>query len=108
MIWGWGRVGVVLGFLVLMRTPHDSCTARIRSKENENAKVVIELKLRLSTSTQVKNLIGQIVMYKKDVKALFVVLIDPDPNQLAELEQVVEESFEEENVDVMVFDFEGV
>lgn len=60
----------------------------VKNKENDD-KVVVELKFRLKGQNESHRLLGQILNYSEDAKALFVVLIDPEPNTLAEFEQVV-------------------
>lgn len=78
---------------------------RVENRESGVA-VAIELKFRLSSSSEANRLLGQIIRYTSDVKALFVVLVDSDPNQLAEIEKLLEEKFEGDNVELIAFDME--
>ena len=54
--------------------------------KNAETQVVIELKLYLSSANEARRLIGQIASYAEDADAIFVVLIEPDPNLADEIE----------------------
>lgn len=60
----------------------------IKDKKTDDT-VIVELKVKLKGQTESNRLLGQILKYREGSKALFVVLVDPEPNTLAELEQVV-------------------
>ena len=77
----------------------------IRNRDSGKT-AVIEIKLELSTSSETKRLIGQLVQYSPDADVLFVVLIDPDPDQQSELEQAIDRTFDENKIEIHIFESE--
>lgn len=73
---------------------------RIENRESE-VSVAIELKYRMRTSNDVSRLLGQVLRYKSDVKAVFLVLIDSEPNLFAEIEKQVSMNFDEDTVEIV-------
>jgi hypothetical protein len=78
----------------------------IESRDS-GVKVAIELKYQLRSSSEASRLLGQILRYREDVKAIFVILIDPEPNYLAELERTVKKDPALVNVEIGVINSEG-
>ena len=60
----------------------------IKDKKTDDT-VIVELKVGLKRQSESDRLLGQILKYREGSKALFVILVDPEPNTLAEFEQVV-------------------
>lgn len=77
---------------------------RVENRDS-GAAVAIELKYGLSSPAKMQRLVGQIVQYSPDVRAVFVVLIDSNPNHLAEFEKLAQANFAN-NVIVVAFDME--
>lgn len=71
----------------------------IENRETE-VKVAIELKYQLHSSNEANRLLGQVLRYGEGVKAIFVILIDPERNYLAEFERIVKANPALSNVEI--------
>ncbi|MEW8022334.1 MAG: hypothetical protein AB2777_16770 [Candidatus Thiodiazotropha endolucinida] len=78
---------------------------KIESKESDKA-VAIELKYNLNSSNEANRLLGQTLRYKDSVDVIFVILINCNPNHVAEIEKSLQHNFEEDTVELITMEIE--